>query len=181
MLRWDGPGWDMAVGKNPPMPPTVSTPGRIQLVTGGTAREVQVPYLHLDDEDHPAVHEKAVARARELTASGTVAKIPTGPEGVPRELWPPCVLGQERLALPPGQSTGTPGTVPGSPPLLPPMTLPQAWKKGIYGDGNYEAIRKAVQRLEDRAREPAERGAKGRPHKWTAEDHHAMAKELERR
>ena len=29
MLKWDLPGWNMAVGKNIPMPPPVSTPGRI--------------------------------------------------------------------------------------------------------------------------------------------------------
>ena len=61
------------------------------------------------------------------------------------------------------------------------MTLPQAHAQGIYGDLNYEALRKAIQRLEDRAPEPVERGSKGRPHKWTVEDHHAMARELERR
>jgi hypothetical protein len=61
------------------------------------------------------------------------------------------------------------------------MTLSQAHAAGIYGDGQYETVRKAVQRLEDRAPEPAERGRPGLPHKWTAEDHHAMAKELERR
>lgn len=181
MARHDPPGWAMAVGKHVPMPPPSDIPGRIQLVTANGVRETQVPYLHLDDPD-PAVADKAVKWARELAVSGDVAKIPIGGEyGVPPQLIPACVLGQERLALPAGQEGGTAGTVPGSPPQLPPMTLSQAHAQGIYGDGNYEAVRKAVQRLEDRAPEPAERGSKGRPHKWAVEDHHAMARELERR
>ena len=146
MLRWDEPGWAMAVGKNPPMPPPVSTPGRIQLVTGGAAREVQVPYLHLDDEDHPAVHEKSVAWARELAVSKDVAKIPTGPDGVPRELWPPCVLNQAALALPAGQdglSTMTSPDVPISGP--PVVTLAEAVSKGIIGP-TIQAVRKARSR-----------------------------------
>lgn len=180
MARHDPPGWAMAVGKHVPMPPPSDIPGRIQLVTADGVRETQVPYLHLDDPD-PDVAGKAVAWARQLAVSGIVAKIPTGPEGVPPQLWPPSVLGQERLALPAGQGAGTPGTVPGPAALLPPMTLSQAYAEGIYGDRKYEAVRKAIQRLAGRAPEPAERGSAGLPHKWTAEDHHAMARELERR
>jgi hypothetical protein len=186
MVRWDSSGWPLACGKSVPMPPPTAIPGRIQLVTGDACREAQVPYLQLvagenADAEELAAVDKAVKWARELAVSGTVAKIPTGPGGIPRQLWPPSVLGQERLALSAGQGAGTPGTVPGSVPQMPPMTLSQAHAAGIYGDGQYETVRKAVQRLADRAPEPAERGRPGLPHKWTAEDHHAMAKELERR
>src|ERR1019366_4131468 len=100
MIRHDGPGWAMAVGKQVPMPAPSTIPGRIQLVTGGEPpREVQVPYLHLDDADE-AVGERAVRWARELAVSGTVAQIPSGPEGIPPRLWPASVLGEANLALP---------------------------------------------------------------------------------
>ncbi len=47
---------------------------------------MQVPYLHLDDKD-TAVSDEAVAWARELAVSGDVAEIPSGPEGIPPQLW----------------------------------------------------------------------------------------------
>ena len=91
MVRPDAPGWNMVVGKHIPMPPQTTIPGRIQLVTGQTVRETQVPYLHLDDKDE-AVADEAVEWARQLAVSGTVAKIPIGGEyGVPLRLVPACV------------------------------------------------------------------------------------------
>ena len=100
MARWDGPGWGMAVGKHIPMPPATTIPGRIQLVTGDGVRETQVPYLHLDDKDEE-VAEEAVRWARELAVSGIVAQIPSGPEGVPPQLWPASVVGQSNFSLVP--------------------------------------------------------------------------------
>jgi hypothetical protein len=94
MARWNGPGWAMAVGKHIPMPPPSTIPGRIQLVTGDSTRETQVPYLHLDDKDEE-VAEAAVKWARELAVSGMVAQIPSGPEGIPPQLWPASVLGHD--------------------------------------------------------------------------------------
>jgi hypothetical protein len=106
MARWDGPGWGMAVGKHIPMPAPSTIPGRIQLVTGDGVRETQVPYLHLDDKDE-AVAEKAVQWARALAVSGTVAQIPSGPEGVPPQLWPASVIGGARLSIVPAQGAGS--------------------------------------------------------------------------
>ena len=110
MARWDPPGWAMAVGKRIPMPAPTTIQGRIQLVTGDGPREIQVPYLHLDDKDE-AVAEKAVQWARALAVSGTVAQIPSGPEGVPPQLWPASGLGREQPEIEAGQDveprTGT--------------------------------------------------------------------------
>ena len=76
MIRHDGPGWAMAVGKHVPMPAAVHDP-RPDTASNRrrAARETQVPYLHLDDEDEE-VAEKAVRWARELATSGIVAQIP---------------------------------------------------------------------------------------------------------
>ena len=146
MIRHDGPGWAMAVGKQVPMPAPSTIPGRIQLVTGGEPpREVQVPYLHLDDADE-AVGEKAVRWARELAVSGTVAQIPSGPEGIPPRLWPASVLGRDHIALPPAQGTETLGHGTGSPVMVP---LRKAVAEGtLHFDGKdpLAAARKAAQR-----------------------------------
>lgn len=138
MARW-GAGWHLAVGKHIPMPPPSDIPGRIQLVTGDGVRETQVPYLHLDDPDE-AVAEEAVRWARDLAVSGTVALIPSD---VPERLWPASVLGHERPAITAGEDIGTCPDVPVPPPL---MTLPEAYATGMFGDRNYEAVRKAAQR-----------------------------------
>ena len=132
----------MAVGKHVPMPPPSTIPGRIQLVTGDGVRETQVPYLHLDDHDED-VAEEAVRWARELAVSGIVAQIPSGPEGVPPQLWPASVLGQAPLAIEAGQEP-EPRTVPGSAPAL--MTIAEAVDDGIFGPLSLEAARKRVQR-----------------------------------
>lgn len=114
MARWDGPGWAMAVGKHIPMPPQTTTPGRLQVVTGAGVRETQVPYLHLDDKDEETA-EAAVKWARELAVSGTVAQIPGGPEGIPRQLWPASVLSQATgSVVVPVQGYESHETVPGS-------------------------------------------------------------------
>jgi hypothetical protein len=141
MARWDPPGWAMAVGKHVPMPAQNTTPGRIQVVTGDGVRETQVPYLHLDDKDE-AVAEEAVRWARDLAVSGTVAQIPSGPGGVPRQLWPASVLRQAPLALPPGQGAGTPKTV------IPPadLTIAEAVGDGIFGELDLGAARRRVNR-----------------------------------
>lgn len=147
MLRWDG--WVMAVGKHIPMPAQTATPGRMQLVTRDGPREIQAPYLHLDDEDEE-VAEKAVQWARALAVSGKVAEIPSGPEGIPPQLWPACVLRQEHLALMPAHGHGTPRTVPGSgdAPVL--VSLRQALAEntlwGFDGKDPLGAARKAAQR-----------------------------------
>jgi len=99
-------GWVAACGKNVPMPPSTDVPGRIQVVTADPPKETQVPYLHLDDEDEE-VADRAVKWARDYAVSGTVARIPTGSEGVPRELLPPCVLGRKRLAIEAGEGART--------------------------------------------------------------------------
>ena len=151
MIRHDGPGWAMAVGKSVPMPAASTIPGRIQLVTGGEPpRETQVPYLHLDDKDEE-VAEKAVRWARDLAVSGTVAQIPSGPEGVPMQLWPACVLGEANLDLPAieagqGPETLGHGTLSDSPVLV---SLRQAVvEETLRFDGRdpLGAARKASQR-----------------------------------
>ena len=145
MLRWDGAGWVMAVGKHIPMPAQTATPGRMQLVTRDGPREIQAPYLHLDDEDEE-VAEKAVKWARELAVSGKVAQIPSGPEGIPPQLWPACVLKQEHLALMPAQgglSTMTSPDVPVTGTVV--VTLAEAVSRGIIGP-TIQAVRKARSR-----------------------------------
>ena len=101
-------------------------------------RETQVPYLHLDDKDED-VAEEAVRWARDLAVSGTVALIPSD---VPEQLWPASVLGHERPAIEAGQDPGTVGHETG--PVL--LTLLEAYAQGMFGDREYEAVRKAVQR-----------------------------------
>ena len=141
MLRWDTPGWNMAVGKHVTMPPLTTIPGRLQLVTGDGIREAQAPYLHLDDKDE-RVAEQAVRWARDLAVSRTVAKIPSGPEGVPPQLWPSSVIRRTPLALPPGQSARTGKTV------IPPadLTIAEAVEDGIYGELDLGAARRRVNR-----------------------------------
>lgn len=118
MARHDPPGWGMAVGKHVPMPPPSTAPGRIHLVTGDGVRETQVPYLHLDDKDED-VAEAAVRWARELVLSGTVAQIPSGPEGVPPELWPASAMSQNAgLSLVPAQGPETVGHGTGGPVMV---------------------------------------------------------------
>jgi len=145
MLRWDGAGWVMAVGKHIPMPAQTATPGRMQLVTRDGPREIQAPYLHLDDEDEE-VAEKAVQWARALAVSGKVAEIPSGPEGIPPQLWPACVLRQEHLALMPAQgglSTMTNPNVTVTGTVV--VTLAEAVNRGIVGP-TIQAVRKARSR-----------------------------------
>jgi hypothetical protein len=145
MARWNGPGWAMAVGKHIPMPPPSTIPGRIQLVTGDSVRETQVPYLHLDDKDE-AVAEKAVQWARALAVSGDVAEIPGGPDGVPRELWPASVLGTDLPAIEAGRGHETVGHVSDMPVLV---TLRQACAEEVLRLGAADplgAARKASQR-----------------------------------
>ena len=161
MARWGG-GWHLAVGKHIPMPPPSDIPGRIQLVTGDGVRETQVPYLHLDDPDE-AVAEEAVQWARDLAVSGTVALIPSD---LPEQLWPASVLGHERPAIEAGQDPGTAGHETG--PVR--LTLVEAYAQGMFGDRNYEAVRKAVQRA---GIEPA--GRRGAAHEYEIDDLHALA------
>ena len=145
MARWNGPGWAMAVGKHIPMPPPSTIPGRIQLVTGDSVRETQVPYLHLDDPDE-AVAEKAVRWARELAVSGIVAQIPGGPEGIPPQLWPASVLGREAVPIEAGQGAGSPMDTPDLPVM---MSLRQALAEEVIKVGGVDPIgaaRKAAQR-----------------------------------
>ena len=172
MLRHDKPGWDMAVGKQVPMPAPSTIQGRIQLVTGGEPpRETQVPYLHLDDKDED-VAEEAVRWARDLAVSGTVAQIPTGPEGIPERLWPASVLSQSQtqLEIEAGQDPGTAGH--GTGPVR--LTLVEAYAQGMFGDREYEAVRKAVQRAVQRNDlEPA--GRRGAAHEYDIDDLHALA------
>jgi hypothetical protein len=172
MLRWDQSGWDMAVGKNRPMPPPVSIRGRSQIVTADEVRECQVPYLHLDDKDHPEAHEAAVRWARELAVSRTVAKIPDGPKGVPGHLWPPVVR-QQHLALNAGQGPATPATVAGSPPVPPVLTIREAVERGVFNDLELGAARRRVQRA--RLQETGKRdGAKDK--EYLLSDLYAVAK-----
>ena len=138
MARWDPPGWAMAVGKHVTMPPQTTIPGRIHVVTGDGVRETQVPYLHLDDRDE-AVADEAVTWARQLAVSGTVAQIPTGPEGVPPPLWPASVRRTAVLAPDAGQE---PAVLRQSSDL----TIREAVSDGVFGSLSLEAARKRVQR-----------------------------------
>lgn len=148
MARWDPPGWNMAVGKHVTMPPQTTIPGRIHVVTGDGVRETQVPYLHLDDKDE-AVAEEAVRWARDLAVSGVVAQIPSGPAGIPPQLWPASVLKDanlERPALEAGQGAETARNGTDMPVL---MSLRQACAEGILRLGSADplgAARKAAQR-----------------------------------
>ena len=112
MTRSDGPGWDMAVGKHIPMPAQTTIPGRIQLVTGEGVPGNPGP-LPPPRRQGRGRRREGGQWARELAVSGTVAKIPTGPEGVPPQLWPACVAcpTPERLAIEAGQGPETPRTV----------------------------------------------------------------------
>jgi hypothetical protein len=166
MARWDPPGWNMAVGKHVTMPPQTTIPGRIHVVTGDGVRETQVPYLHLDDKDE-AVAEEAVRWARDLAVSGTVALIPSD---VPEQLWPASVLGRERPSITAGERPETRPSVPDSPPPPVLLTLPEAYATGMFGEREYEAVRKAVQRAR---LEPA--GKRGTAHEYEIDDLHALA------
>jgi hypothetical protein len=142
MGRYDPPNWNMVVGRHIPMPPLPTAPGRIQLVTARGVQETQVPWLHLDDKDEQ-VAEEAVRWAREYAVSGTVAAIPTGPEGIPPQLWPAGVVGQAHLAVSAGHG---PETASYGTPLPPqPMTLREACDQGILRM-SIGAARKASQR-----------------------------------
>ena len=182
MARWNRSSWDMAVGKDVPMPPKTTTPGRIQVVTGDVLRECQVPYLHLDDDKHPEVQDKAIAWARELAVSGTVAQIPTGPEGVPPQLWPAgLVPGPQQTALPASEqpmSQGQAGTPEGDVPAL--VTLAEAVARGVFGPRKQAAVRKYIQRSENPP-VPVLDGSAGRPHLYDIRDLYAFAKETSRR
>jgi hypothetical protein len=146
MVRWELPGWVAACGKHVPMPAPPTIPGRIQVVTAGKPQETQVPYLHLDDDDEE-VAEKAVRWAREYAVSGTVAQIPGGREGIPRELWPPCALGQELAVVDAGQGPGALGQVPPQGPWGPDViTLRDAVDAGYFGPRTLETVRSAAKR-----------------------------------
>jgi hypothetical protein len=162
MVRCGRPGWDMSVGKHVVMPSMSATPGRIQLVTGDVPRETQVPYLHLDDKDEE-VSEAAVKWARELVVSGTVAQIPSGPEGIPPQLWPASVLKDAHLALPAGQdglSTMTSLDVTVSGTVV--VTLAEAVSRGIVGP-TIQAVRKARSRDDGFPEPVGERPGTGHP------------------
>lgn len=68
MARYGPPGWNTAVGKNVPMPPSPSVLGRVQLVTASGVRETQAPRPDL-------------LLYRELAMSGTVTPCPAGMPG----------------------------------------------------------------------------------------------------
>jgi hypothetical protein len=141
MARYDPNNWNMVVGRHIAMPPEPTTPGRIQVVTARGVAETQVPYLRLD-QDGPE-GEEAVRWAREWAKGGKVALLPSGPEGIPLNLWPPDVLGQVLPHIGAGQEPGTSlRTVPGSPPLI---TLRKACAVEILCC-NLDAARKASQR-----------------------------------
>lgn len=146
MVRWELPGWVAACGKHVPMPAPPTIPGRIQVVSAGKPQETQVPYLHLDDDDEETA-DAAVRWAREYAVSGTVAQIPTGPEGIPQELWPPCALGQELAVVTAGQGPDALGQVPPQGPWGPRViTLRDAVSAGYFGSRNLETIRSASKR-----------------------------------
>lgn len=171
MARWDRPGWDMVVGKHIPMPPQTTTPGRIQVVTGQAVRETQVPYLHLDDKD-TEVSDKAVAWARELAVSGAVALIPSGPEGVPPQLWPPDVAARAISSHNPPELGDVVRQEPSQPPA---KTLREAVDEGVFGRRSLAAVRKAVERAEN---PPEQYGTRDGAHTYLLTDLHTFAKGL---
>jgi hypothetical protein len=172
MARHDRPGWDMAVGKHVPMPPASTIPGRIHLVTGDGVRETQVPYLHLDDEDHPGVQVEAVAWARDLAVSGTVALIPSGPEGVPVQLWPPSVAARAISSHSPPELGDRDDVVRQEPPA---KTLREAVDAGVFGRRSLAAVRKAVERAEN---PPKPVGTRGGANEYLLTDLYTFAKGL---
>jgi hypothetical protein len=171
MARWDRPGWDMVVGKHIPMPPMTTIPGRIQVVTGEGVRETQVPYLHLDDKD-TEVSDKAVAWARDLAVSGIVARIPSGPEGVPLQLWPPSVAARAISSHNPPELGDV---VRQEPPQPPAKTLREAVDEGVFGRRSLAAVRKAVERAAD---PPKPCGTRGGANEYLLTDLHTFAKGL---
>ena len=178
MARWDAPGWNMVVGKHIAMPPQTTAPGRIQLVTGEGVRETQVPYLHLDDKDE-AVADRAVAWARELAVSGTVAKIPIGGEyGVPLKLVPASVLSGADFSRPvieagQGAETAKSGPIETAEALVPvklSMMLEQGLIPGMTADPegrNLAMLRKWSQRWSDW---PERRGIEGPAHLYYSDE-----------
>lgn len=169
MARWDRPGWDMVCGKHIPMPPQTTIPGRIQVVTGEGVRETQVPYLHLDDKD-TAVSDKAVAWARDLAVSGTVARIPSGPEGIPLKLWPSGVAAQVISSHTPSDQLDV---VRHDAPKPPTLTLREAVDQGVFGKRSLAAARKALERAES---PPEPVGTRGAANLYLLSDLHALVK-----
>jgi hypothetical protein len=123
MARYGAPGWATAIGKNVPMPPCPEVMGRIQLVTAGSAREVQTP---LSD---PVLF-------RELAMSGVVTTCPAGMPGI-------TVPDNRQLPAPPSDLPVVSETRPYL--GLPPVTLSEAVDMKIVRR-SLTAMRKASQR-----------------------------------
>lgn len=131
LARYTANSWKMQAG-DLPMPPSPDTPGRVQVVTGGTVREAQVPLMDL-------------AQCRELALSGTVTPCPADMPGITAS--PVAVLpaGRSDNGSDQGFVLGQ-----GRPPGM--MTLREAADGGLFP--SLAAARKAVQR---RALKPAGR------------------------
>lgn len=123
LARYGPKGWRI-MADDVPMPPPSDVTGRVQVVTSGTAREVQVP--EMDEE-----------LARQMVLSGIISPLPhgmpCGPRGVP-------VSGQPELVSRPGPADVT---VSVSPPLGP-VGLAEAVQAGIlHPDTTVGALRMA--------------------------------------
>ena len=131
LARYTANSWKMQAG-DLAMPPSPDTPGRVQVVTGGTVREAQVPLMDL-------------GQCRELALAGAVTPCPDDMPGIAPG---PAVPAIEQLNSGPDQGfvlgqDRPPGTI----------TLREAARDGLFP--SLAAARKAVQRraLKDAGRE----------------------------
>jgi hypothetical protein len=124
LARYTANSWKMQAG-DLPMPPSPDNPGRVQVVTGGTVREAQVPLMDL-------------GQCRELALAGAVTRCPDDMPGI--------APGPAVPAIEQPDNGSDQGFVLGHdrPPGL--MTLREAADGGLFP--SLAAARKAVQRRE---------------------------------
>jgi hypothetical protein len=124
LARYTANSWKMQAG-DLPMPPSPDTPGRVQVVTGGTVREAQVPLMDL-------------GQCRELALAGSVTPCPPDMPGI--------APGPAVPAIEQANNGSDQGVVLGRarPPGV--MTLREAADGGLFP--SLAAARKTVQRRE---------------------------------
>jgi hypothetical protein len=149
LSRYQKNAWKMLAG-DLPMPPAPSRPGHMQLVTGGTITEVQVPYVE--------------EQVRELVMTSEMAVCPSDMPGRSRHPLLIPVSGAPALETGPDQPV-----VLGPAPVPRTFTLREAREEGIL-QLSEAAARKAAQRLG--FPEPAVPGRPGVAARWKGSDLH---------